>query len=58
MTIVSESVYSLTMQLTLMSHQFLSIRHSSYYLYRDLIYLDYTADEPIVFTLISLFFLY
>jgi len=43
-----------TRQLTLMSYQFSSIRHSSYYLYRDVIYLDYPADEPVVSTLISL----
>jgi len=41
-------VYTLTKQLTLMAHQFSSIRHSSYYLYRDVIYLDYPGDEPVV----------
>ena len=35
-----------------MSHQFSSIKHSSYYLYRDLIYLDYPADEHVVSTVI------
>jgi len=48
----------LTRQLTLMSHQFSTIRHSSYYLYRDVIYLDYPADELVVSTLISLSSLY
>ena len=41
-----------------MSHQFLSIKHSSYYLYRDVIYLGYPADEPVVSTVISLSSLY
>jgi len=31
-----------------------NIRHSSYYLYRDVIYLDYPAEEPVVSTVISL----
>ena len=45
-------------ELTLMSHQFSNIRRSSYYLYRDVIYLDYPADEPVVFTVIFLSSLY
>jgi len=32
-----------TRQLTSMSHQFSIIKHSSYYLYHDVIYLDYTG---------------
>jgi len=51
---VSDFVYTLTRQLTVMSHQFTSIRHSSYYLYRDVIYLDYAADENVISSLISL----
>jgi len=39
-----------------MSHQFSSIMHSSYYLYWDVIYLDYTADEPVVSIVMSLVF--
>ena len=58
MTIVMCICVTLTRQLTLMSHQFSSIRHSSYYLYRDGIYLHYPADEPVVSTLISLSSLY
>jgi len=39
-----------------MSRQFSSIMHSSHYLYRDVIYLDYSADEPVVSTDFSVFF--